>query len=452
MGPAELAAHERRKAALLASLHGSAGGNGPPLGLAKSSSNLFRDRHALVKQRLDLSPFCHVLQLDTAAGWVDAEGLVNYEALVDATLPLGVMPAVVPQLKTITAAGAVAGVGIEATSFRHGLVHDTLLELDVLLPSGEVLHCTPQNERRELFFGFPNAYGTLGYALRLRLRTLPVKPYVQVWHRRFATVPDFFDALAAACSGDADFIDGVVFAPDQLVLSVAHFSDQAPWLSDYSFEHIYYRSLLQCEHDVLRTRDYLWRWDTDWFWCSKQFGAQRPWLRRLIGRRRLNSRTYTRWMRWNSRLGLTRRLARWRGRFTESVIQDVDIPLARAGEFLDFLQREIGIWPVWVCPIRAAAVAGQFPLFPLRADTRYVNFGVWDVIESDRAQPSGHFNRLVERKVIELGGIKSLYSDSYFSREEFDAAYGMASYARLKAKYDPQQRLLGLYEKCVLQA
>ena len=53
---------------------------------------------------------------------------------------------------------------------------------------------------------------------------------------------------------------------------------------------------------------------------------------------------------------------------------------------------------------------------------------------------------------MELGGIKSLYSDSFFSREEFDRAYGMDAYARLKARYDPQHRLLDLYDKCVLRA
>ena len=49
------------------------------------------------------------------------------------------MPAVVPQLKTITLGGAVAGVGIESSSHRHGLVHDTMLELDVLLGDGRVV-------------------------------------------------------------------------------------------------------------------------------------------------------------------------------------------------------------------------------------------------------------------------------------------------------------------------
>jgi FAD/FMN-containing dehydrogenase len=53
--------------------------------------------------------------------------------------------------------------------------------------------------------------------------------------------------------------------------------------------------------------------------------------------------------------------------------------------------------------------------------------------------------------VAELGGIKSLYSDSYFEREEFRARYGGAAYAALKAKYDPQGRLGDLYDKCVLR-
>lgn len=445
----EDAGHARRVAALRAQLAGRHGR--APLGLTKATSNLFRDRSEGAKQRLDLAAFCHVLAVDPEAQWVDTEGLVGYEALVGATLPQGVMPAVVPQLKTITAAGAVAGVGIEATSFRYGLVHDTLLAIDVLLPDGEVVHCTPDNEHRDLFLGFPNSYGTLGYALRLRLRTQPVKARVQVCHRRFASADAFFDALAAACASDADFVDGVVFGRDTLVLSVARFADGSPSPSDYGFERIYYRSLLERAEDWLTTAGYLWRWDTDWFWNSRQFGLQHAWLRRLVGRQRLNSRTYTRWMRWNARLGLTRAWSRLRGLQRESVIQDVDLPLGRAPEFLDFLHREIGIVPIWICPVRAADPAQPFALYPLRSDTPYLNFGFWDVVQGRGRHEPGHFNRRVEQEVIALGGIKSLYSDSFFSRDEFDRAYGGEAYAALKRKYDPQQRLLGLFEKCVMR-
>ncbi|MFZ2388335.1 MAG: FAD-binding oxidoreductase [Polaromonas sp.] len=448
----DVAAHALRRAELLAAMRASAASSAAPLGLGKRSSNLFRDRHEGAKRRLDLSAFCHVLAIDTSGGWVDVEGLTTYEELVAQTLPHGVMPAVVPQLKTITVGGAAAGVGIEATSHRQGLVHDTLLELDVLLPDGQVLHCTPDNEHRELFYGFPNSYGTLGYALRLRLRTLPVKPYVKVEHVQHDAPSRFFSALAAHCQGGADFVDGVVFGPRQQVINLACFVDAAPWLSDYHFEHIYYRSLLDKPVDYLTVQDYIWRWDTDWFWCSKNLYAQHPLVRRLLGPARLNSRTYTRIMRWNARWGLTRRLARLRGRYTESVIQDVDIPVEAAPDFLAFLLREIGILPVWICPVRGPVAGSQFTLYPLAPVSLYVNFGFWDVVESTRACEAGHFNRLVEREVLRLGGIKSLYSDCYFTPEEFSQAYGMARYQALKARYDPAGRMLGLYQKCVLRA
>ena len=55
-------------------------------------------------------------------------------------------------------------------SFKYGLVHETLLELEVLLGDGSVVPATPDNEHRDLFFGFPNSYGTLGYALRVKAK------------------------------------------------------------------------------------------------------------------------------------------------------------------------------------------------------------------------------------------------------------------------------------------
>jgi FAD/FMN-containing dehydrogenase len=243
----------------------------------------------------------------------------------------------------------------------------------------------------------------------------------------------------------------VVFDRETHVLSVAHFADDGPPPSDYGFERIYYRSLLERSEDWLSAAGYLWRWDTDWFWNSRQFGLQHAWLRRLVGRERLNSRTYTRWMRWNSRLGLTHAWSRLRGQQRESVIQDVDLPLDRAPEFLAFLHREIGILPIWICPLRAADPALPFSLYPLRSDTPYLNFGFWDVVRGRGRHEPGHFNRRVEQEVIALGGIKSLYSDSFFARDEFDCAYGGEAYAALKRKYDPQRRLLGLYEKCVMR-
>ncbi len=82
----------------------------------------------------------------------------------------------------------------------------------------------------------------------------------------------------------------------------------------------------------------------------------------------------------------------------------------------------------------------------------YVNFGFWDVVRRREAYPTGHFNRLVEDKTRELHGIKSLYSDSYYSSEAFWAQYNGAAYRNLKQRYDPAGQLKDLYAKCVLRA
>jgi FAD/FMN-containing dehydrogenase len=443
------AGHAERRDELARRLRGAR--DGGPVRLAKSTSNLFRDRDAAPRSRLDVRGFDNVLEVNAAAGWVDVEGMAPYVAIADATLAQGAMPCVVPQLKSITIGGALAGVGIESSSFRHGLVHESVLEVEILLGDGRVVLARPDNEHRDLFFGFPNSYGTLGYALRVKARTVPVRQFVRLEHVHHADAAAFFGNLAAVCASPADFVDGVVFSGRELVTTVGRFVDEAPYASDYTYERIYYRSLRERDEDYLATRDYLWRWDTDWFWCSKNLYAQHPLVRRVLGPGRLNSVFYAKVMRWNSRVGLTRLRDRMFGLHPESVIQDVDIPIDRAPEFLDFFLREIGILPAWICPFRTRDPAASWTLFPTHSDTLYVNFGFWDVVRARAAHPAGHFNRLVERKVIALGGIKSLYSESFFPPDEFWAAYGGDAYHALKSRYDPARRLPDLYAKCVLR-
>jgi FAD/FMN-containing dehydrogenase len=441
-----LAAHAAKRASLAEALRQGGG----TVALAKDTSNLFRDRATQARRRLDVRGFNQVLRI--ADGFVEAEGMTSYEELTRACLARGVMPAVVPQLKTITLGGAVAGVGIESSSHRHGLVHDTMLELDVLLGDGRVVNCSAGNAHADLFFGFPNSYGTLGYALRVKAKTIAVRPYVRLEHLAFSSAHEYFAALQKHLERrEADFVDGTIFSPERLFITLGRFADAAPYTSDYTYEKIYYRSIAERREDYLTVSDYVWRWDTDWFWCSKNVFAQNPLIRRIYGRERLGSKTYTRIMRWNSRVGVTRKLERLLGLHAESVIQDVDIPIARAAEFLDFYAQHIGLWPQWICPIGPQPSSGRFVLYPVK-DTWYVNFGFWDVKRTRAAHAPGHFNRLIEESVSRLGGIKSLYSDSYFAEDDFHRRYGGPAYDALKRKYDPAGAFPRLYDKCVLKA
>ena len=112
---------------------------GAPVRLGKKTSNLFRPR-VDAKHRLDVSAFSGVLSVED--GFAEVLGMTTYEDLVDATLPTGQMPLVVPQLKTITLGGAVSGVGIESTSFRNGVPHESVVEMDVLTGAGVVVTCS----------------------------------------------------------------------------------------------------------------------------------------------------------------------------------------------------------------------------------------------------------------------------------------------------------------------
>jgi FAD/FMN-containing dehydrogenase len=440
--------HQAKLDRLLASVRAG----GAEIGLAKKTSNLFRDRAPSARPKVDLSGFNEVVRVDVAGGAVEAEGMTTYSRLVDETLAHGVMPCVVPQLKSITLGGAAAGVGIEASSFRYGLAHETLAAVDVLLADGTVAHCTPANEHRDLFYGFPNSYGTLGYALKLTTKTVPVKPYVRLEHLRHRDPARYFEHLESHCrSKDVDFVDGTVFSDKEMYLTLGRFADSAPAVSDYTFERIYYRSIQEKESDWLTTHDFIWRWDTDWFWCSKNLYVQNPIVRRLVGRERLNSTTYTKVMRWNSKWGITRALTRLSGRHPESVIQDVDVPIERAPEFLKFFLEKIGITPVWICPIQAYDAKNDFVLYRYDPSKIYVNFGFWDVVRDREERPAGWYNRMIERKVRELDGIKSLYSDSYYPEDEFWKIYNKPAYDALKRRYDPQGRFKNLYQKCVLR-
>ncbi|TVR54087.1 MAG: FAD-binding oxidoreductase [Puniceicoccaceae bacterium] len=450
---ASKAAFERAKADLLAEFR-RLRRTASSVRLGKRTSNLFRERRPTAAPRLDVSAFDRVIHIDPEARTAETGGMTPYVRLADACLEHGLMPAVVPELKTITIGGAVTGGGIESSSFRHGFVHETVTELEILTAAGETVVCKEDGPHRDLFFGFPNSYGTLGYALRVKLELVPVRPRVRLEHRRSHDPDTFFGELEQTCRTEradpqgAPFIEGVSFAPDDLVASVGRWKEPGPAQpSDYRFMRIYHRSLRQRETDLLRVRDYLWRWDTDWFWCSRAFGMENPVLRLLAGCGGwLNSATYWKLRHWNERSGLLRRLGLQRP--TEWIIQDVEIPVGRAADFLAFLDREVGIRPVWICPAMARRKTTLYPLFMTDPEVLYINFGFWGGVPGHHER--GERNRRIEAKVAELGGKKSLYSSSYFSKEEFWRHYNESAYRALKDRYDPNGFFPDLYEKCVL--
>jgi FAD/FMN-containing dehydrogenase len=423
--------------------------------LAKPTSNLFRPRTQARTAGLDVSGLTGVIEVDPSARTAEVQGMCTYEHLVDETLSLGMIPLVVPQLRTITLGGAVTGLGIESTSFRNGFPHESVLEMDILTGAGDLVTVRPGDE---LFDAFPNSYGSLGYATRLRIELEEVPAYVALRHLRF----DDHDQLAKTLTnivksgthdgGRVDGIDGVVFSPQERYLTLATWTSEPGPVSDYTGQAIYYRSLQERQTDRLTMHDYLWRWDTDWFWCSQAFGAQHPVLRRLWPRRWRRSDVYHRLLGLDRRFGIVDRLDRRVGRpARERVIQDVEVAVERLPEFLAWFDAVIAIRPVWLCPViaRGTTSGGQWPLYPMEPGRIWVNIGFWGAVHVGPDASDAPMNRAVETKMHELGGHKSLYSEAFYDRATFDRLYNGEHLAAVKARYDPDDRLTNLYDKAV---
>ncbi|KAL6073586.1 FAD-linked oxidase [Balamuthia mandrillaris] len=253
-----------------------------PVALKSNQSNALRvhsSRRSLLQ--LDLSSFNKVIEVDYTKYLVEVEGRTTFDDLVKETLRYGLVPAVVPNMKGVTVGGSITGVALESSSFKYGYVHETAVELEVLLGDGRVVVCTPTNDYKDLFFALPNSQGTLGYILRAKLRLIPAKKFVQLRHFRFNDAESLFTALEQQSSlvkngeistaSKPDFIEGVMYGPNEYYLTLAKFVDDAPYTESYTWRHVYYKSLATKNTDYMQTYHFLWRWDSDWFWNSNQF-------------------------------------------------------------------------------------------------------------------------------------------------------------------------------------
>ena len=432
----------RKKEELEASWRDEAG----QLRLAKSTiSNLFRykDRGA-AERKLSLGAFNEVIALDAERRTLDVEGLATFETIVGHCLPHGFLPLVAPELKHITIGGATVGIGIESTCFRHGFVHDALLEADVLLPSGRIVTCSADNEHSDLFHALPNSYGTLGYILRARIRLTEAAPYVHLGIEQFDNAGAFLDAMQAATDADGnDFVEGLFFEDRRFYLMLGRFSHEVPQVDDILRRNIFYK-LTQTRGDIyLTTFDYIFRYDPEWFWNipDTPFYAL---FRRYAPRRFRNSSFYTKYSATKNRVLDAMRGPRDTG--VEPLIQDWEVPWRHGEELIDFCIENVDLdgLPWAVVPIRTPR---QPTLYPIGAGELYFNLGCYCQVRRPEGKQPYHYTRIMDRKCFDLDGIKMLYSSTFLDEAEFDARFNGAAYRPLKQKYDPDGKAPTLYGK-----
>lgn len=391
---------------------------------------------------VDTSSLTNIVSVDPGARRAVIEPGVSFEQLVRATLPLGLAPKTVPELRGITAGGAVSGCSVESLSYRYGGFHDSCTTYEVVGGDGTI-HLLHRGD--ELFERVHGSYGTLGILTQIECELIEAKPFVEINYQHFTSYAPFRETLTAACdyadSDEALFVDAIVFGPTHLTLCLGRFVDTCGEPSVYSGSEIFYKSAERLTSDTMSTEEYFFRYDRECHWLTATVPPlQWPRVRQLIGNRVLGS---TNLIALSNKFAPILRLAKRR----PDLVCDIFIPSRNFDEFWQWYCEVFNFWPLWVIPYRLPT---KYPWLSeelregLTDGELFIDCAVYGKPNSHR---NVDFSVLLEDKTYELGGIKTLIGRNHYTQERFWHIYDRDGYDRAKAVLDPTRRFPNLFDK-----
>ena len=384
-------------------------------------------------EKINLLDFDEIIEIDPVRRICIAEPGVPFCKLVDRTLPMGFVPIVVPELKTITIGGAVAGCSIESMSYVHGGFHDTCIEYEIITAKGDVLTCTPNNENSLIFQMMHGSFGTVGILSRLVFRLIPAKPFVHLRHEQHKSIDSYMESIWSHFERrDVEFMDGIIHSPSHLALCVGDFVDSAPYANRYDWLKVYYQSTAERREDYLRTPHYFYRYDQ---------GVTNVHPKSFIGRL-----LFGKFLGSSQILRLAEKF-RWLLLSDDrpDVTVDTFIPFSRLKEFLEWYAKDFGHFPLWVVPYARVHdyewLTDSF--WANLSDTLMIDIAIYGM----KQRGDTNYYRLMEEKLQELNGIKTLISYNYYEEDEFWRIFNRKNYDAVKAITDPDNIFRNLYEK-----
>lgn len=307
-------------------------------------------RYKSGKHEVDVTPLHHVLEVDVQRQLAICEGEVDMGQLCKATLPHGLVPAVVPELETFTVAGLINGLGLETSSHRHGIFPMNVPWFEVVLGNGERIHVDDQ-QHRDLYQTLPGSYGTLGIVTRAAVQLVPCKPYVRSSYRHFERTSDYVAAFGHALDAH-DFVEGFIVGPSSHVLIASDFSEHVPGMEVFQamkagnlWYHEYSESMASSAGESLvPTYEYLFRHMRSLLWVSRFANFLHLPMTKL-GRWVLDRRV----MHELQRFGLASAIPH-EARERSVVMQDVAVSLDRLEAGIEYAKQHFGVYPFWNCP------------------------------------------------------------------------------------------------------
>ncbi len=425
----------------------------------KSLSTRFPPKHQW--HRVRMGALRDILSIDTARGTVRVEPLVTVGQATDFLVARGYLLAVNLEIAEATLGGLAMAVGMTTHSHKVGLLQETVVAYEVVLPDGSLVRATA-TEHTDLFRALPWSHGTLGLLVGLELRIIPCKSHVRLRYTPTRSHVETCETLHSLSTRDdaPDFIEATVFAKNRAVVMTGTFADDdgsAPvnrlgdWHKPWFYKHVE----AQAEHggeELVPLRHYLLRHNRSIFWVVQHmipFGNH-PAFRWLAG-----------WM-MPPRISLLKFSTTPAVRqmtFTMQVFQDIVLPMSAMQQALDLTDELFAMSPVLLYPSRIydhGDASGQ--LRPPRAKDRlpgkdyamFFDLGVYGVpgpILAGKPFATLHAMRQMEAFTHAVGGYPFLYADTFMTRAEFEEMFDLRLYERVRAKYGCDGAFPHLYDK-----
>jgi len=402
-----------------------------PFNIYHGSTNSTRIMSFKRDEMVDVSELSRVLSIDAQKRTAIVEANVPMDHLVRATRAYSLIPPVVMEFPGITVGGGVQGGAGESSSFKWGCFNHICNWYEMILTNGDVIRVSPE-KHADLFWGTAGSYGSLGIITAAEIKLIPATRYVVL---EYLPVDSFTAAktkLQELVKQDYDFIDGIMFSPNEGVVMAGRLSNTRqgrvrrfrsahnPWFY-LRAERISNRRKRVTESIPLW--DYLFRYDRGAFWVGRYA------FERL-------STPYNAFMRWVLNPILhTRTLYKAlqaSGISQQYIVQDLALPEQTAVEFMEYIDKSFGIYPLWLCPLQPDH-RSTLQSSSLKTDL-VINIGVW-------GPGPKHYdtfvdaNRAIERCLKRLGGKKWFYAHAFYTEKEFWDIYDKTWYDNLRKKY-----------------
>ncbi|KAE9551454.1 hypothetical protein FO519_005327 [Halicephalobus sp. NKZ332] len=393
-----------------------------------------------------------ILEVDTEARTIRVEPMVTMGQITRFLIPLGFTLPIVPELDDLTVGGMINGCGVESSGRKYGLFQHICISYEVVTATGELIVASKEktSDHQPLYFGIPWSHGTLGFLVAATIRIIPCKPFVRLTYYPCNSQKKLYERLEQESNkNENEFVEGIQLSKDTGVVMTGYFADAVPrngvfnsigkWHKPWFFKHV--ESVLKNKKEIVEyipLRDYYHRHSKSIFWELQDlipFGNN-PVFRWLLG--------------WAcppkiSLLKLTTPGPVRNIYNRHHVLQDMLVPLNKVSEAVNLFEKEISIYPIWLCPFNLPSSPGM-----VRQRTGknmlYVDIGVYGNCTLENYEPR-ETTRKLEEFVRKVQGVQMLYADTYMTKSEFWEMFDSSLYDWLRTKYGCKEAFPDVYDK-----